>query len=449
MQLRALAHRSSALSLEAQHAALTGHRVFTTRSQKPREHVEDPVEYLEDSDDEALPSLAEQAGLVGYLSECSDPDDEDVAAPLSPCSAWESEGDYPAHVRVFNRPMADVLRDADIWQQSRAAIVNTAASSAESQPSLPTKKRVRRGGKSTKSRKTWTLAQREAEKASVAYGARTALLRECRRLQRLEERSDSAASHAAKFVGEAEHYSSSFKLSGLISTGSPFVSSRRAPAGSSGYTSQVFRSGFCALGIEPTSRTSINFILRVARGPSPGCNEYVRTLVREHGFAYIPNTSVSQVFTDSKGVIYAVKPAQPSGDAWPQQVVYLLNLLRTLHAELKLSKPENINHQRGHFDRISWGTSHGGGRKHPTTITPDWKRNKQLLVDFFKDPIMQRTCRHIQNCLFTWLPDVALFYTEVQQELKDSGIDLQAVFGPGASEFNLPFVAHRERNSEV
>ncbi|EJD34291.1 hypothetical protein AURDEDRAFT_131246 [Auricularia subglabra TFB-10046 SS5] len=258
--------------------------------------------------------------------------------------------------------MADVLRDAEAWQQARAGVAgvaNTVASPAP-QPTAPSRKRVRRGGKSTKPRKTWTPAQREAEKASAAYGARTALVRECRRLQRIEERSEAAPAHAAKFIREAENYSSSFKLSGLISTGSPFVSSRRAPVGRGGHTSQV----------------------RLAA-------------VRDDRKLIL--LSFSQVFTDQDGVVYAVKPAQPSGDAWPQLMDYLFNLLRTLHSELKLSKPENINHARGIFERISWGTSHGGGRKRPTTITPDFERNKHLLIEFFKDPIVQRICRHVQS----------------------------------------------------
>ncbi|EJD42797.1 hypothetical protein AURDEDRAFT_126174 [Auricularia subglabra TFB-10046 SS5] len=345
MQLRALAHRSPALSLQDQHAALTRHRVFTTRAQRPREHVQQPVEYLTDSEDERLPSLAEQAGLVGYLSDCSEPDAEAPDSALSPCSNWESEEDYPLQFRVFTRPMAEVLREAETWRQSSGHATGSSPSPAAAQPTGPSKKKTRRAGKSTKSRKTWTPAQRDAEKASVAYGARTALLREGRRLQRLEERREAGPAHAAKFVGEAEHYSSSFKLSGLISTGSSFVSSRQAPAGRGGHTSQVFRSGFCTLGIAPTSRTSIRFMLRVARGPPLGCNDF------------------SQVFTDQDSLIYAVKPAQPSGDAWPALMKYLFNLLRTLHSELKLSKPENIKHARGEFERISWGTSHGGGRK--------------------------------------------------------------------------------------
>ncbi|EJD40805.1 hypothetical protein AURDEDRAFT_69735, partial [Auricularia subglabra TFB-10046 SS5] len=42
----------------------------------------------------------------------------------------------------------------------------------------------------------------------------------------------------------------------------------------------------------------------------------------------------------------------------------------------------------------------------------------------------------------TWLPEVARFYMDVQRDLKENGIDLQAVFGPGAATFNLPFAAH-------
>ncbi|EJD33962.1 hypothetical protein AURDEDRAFT_43352, partial [Auricularia subglabra TFB-10046 SS5] len=46
------------------------------------------------------------------------------------------------------------------------------------------------------------------------------------------------------------------------------------------------------------------------------------------------------------------------------------------------------------------------------------------------------------DCVFTWFPDVAAFYKDVEKELKDNGIDLQSVFGPGAAAFNLPFAAH-------
>ena len=116
MQLRALAHRSAALSLRDQHAAMTEHRVFTTRSQRPREHVDDPVEYLTDSDDERMPSLAEEACLVGDLSDCTDLEDggmyscltvrcispfpAGLSSPLSPCSPWDSEGACCAIVRT-------------------------------------------------------------------------------------------------------------------------------------------------------------------------------------------------------------------------------------------------------------------------------------------------------------------------------------------------------------
>ncbi|EJD42394.1 hypothetical protein AURDEDRAFT_126437 [Auricularia subglabra TFB-10046 SS5] len=241
MQHRLIAHRSPSLSLQEQYAAVTQHRVFTTRSQKPRENVEDPVEYLSESDDERLPSLAERAGLEGDLSDY----------------------EYPVHLRVFTRPMAEVLKDAEQWDRNR----RQSASSASAIPVVHSKK-TRRAGKWNKSRSSWTPAQREAEKASASYAARTAAVREARREERLNNRRNIAPPHAKQLVSDAQQYSSSFKLTDLASSGS-------------------------VIGVPTTSRASINFALRQAMGPPPGCNEYVRNLVRREGFTYVPNARYS------------------------------------------------------------------------------------------------------------------------------------------------------------
>ena len=42
---------------------------------------------------------------------------------------------------------------------------------------------------------------------------------------------------------------------------------------------------------------------------------------------------------------------------------YLVKRMERLRSELSLSAEENINHARGDFDRMSCGSSHGGGRK--------------------------------------------------------------------------------------
>ena len=72
--------------------------------------------------------------------------------------------------------------------------------------------------------------------------------------------------------------------------------------------------------------------------------------------------SCAQVFTDARGVIYAVKPPQPLGDDWQLKVKYLSRKLQELHEELSLVAKENVDHSRGNFDRFSCGTAHGGGR---------------------------------------------------------------------------------------
>lgn len=77
MRLRALVHRHATVSLKQQGAELKYRSGYTTKPQKPREHVEDPVEYYSDSDSEELPpTVARLAGLEGELSDVSEPSDD-------------------------------------------------------------------------------------------------------------------------------------------------------------------------------------------------------------------------------------------------------------------------------------------------------------------------------------------------------------------------------------
>ncbi|EJD33961.1 hypothetical protein AURDEDRAFT_131414 [Auricularia subglabra TFB-10046 SS5] len=422
MQLRALAHRCGTLTLRRQMDAVSGGRVFTTLGVKPRADVHDAVELIDDAEgDESLPAMiadaaAQAAKLVGELSDCSDAEDVGEsaavdAAPLSPCSAWDSEGEavvahrrvyaaeliaeeYPLEVRVLSRPLSQVLQDAEAWERARQL-------QPPSPPAHSAKKKVRRGGKAKKARARWTEAQHKAEKDSAAYANRIALVRAARQTKRLDERRDAAPPDAAKHIDGADQYSSSFTLTGVATNRSPFVATRLAPAGRSGTTSPVYRSGFSRVGIAPTSRSSMRWLLRQALGPPEGCNEYVRDLVKKNGFTYVPTASCAQVFTDADGVIYAVKVPQPVGDAWPETVQYFTNYMHKLREELKLSHSANTNHSRGDFLRMTWGTSHGGGRKHPAAIAPDWNRNEETLVAFFKDATVQRVCRHLQSTCCT------------------------------------------------
>ncbi|EJD34196.1 hypothetical protein AURDEDRAFT_131297 [Auricularia subglabra TFB-10046 SS5] len=433
MQLRALAHRCGSLTLRRQMDDVSGGRVFTTLAVKPRANVHDPLEYIDDVEDvETLPAIAADdaaraAKLVGDLSDCSDAEgDESSAAcnepPLSPCSDWDSEGghivprsseyaaeisleEYPLEVRVLSRSLSQVLQDAEAWEQARQH-------RPPAPPEHPVKKKVRRGGKAKKSRARWTDAQHKAEKDSVAYANRIALVRAARQTKRLDERRYCAPPDAAKHIDGADQYSSSFTVAGVATNRSPFVGTRLAPAGRSGHTSPVYRGGFSRVGIAPTSRSGMRWLLRQAQGPPEGCNAYVVDLVKKDGFTYVPNASCAQVFTDADGVIYAVKVPQPVGDAWPETVNYFTSYMHKLRTELKLSHSANTNHLRGDFLRMTWGTSHGGGRKvrarnsaapvvdryqHPATIAPDWTRNKESLVAFFSDATVQRVCRHLQS----------------------------------------------------
>ncbi|EJD35685.1 hypothetical protein AURDEDRAFT_130489 [Auricularia subglabra TFB-10046 SS5] len=345
---------------------VSGGRVFTTLGVKPHHGVHDATEYAdaEDDDGESLPAVndngdgnaARKAKLVGDLSDCSDLELEGEAAAtdmpaMSPCSAWDSEEEYPLETRVLSRPLSQVLQDAEAWQRER--------DQGPPQPRAEqgNKKARRRGGKSKKARAHWTEAQRLAEKNSIAYANRTALVRAARQTKRLDERRHTAPSGALKHVDGSDQYASSFTVAG----------------------------GHLAV--------------QQALGPPEECNEYVRELVKRDGFTYVPNASCAQVFTDADGVIYAVKVPQPTGDDWPETVRYFTECMHKLRTTLKLSHKANVNHLRGDFVHMTWGTSHGGGRKHPTTIAPDWLRNKDELVAFFADPKIQRVCRHMQSTL--------------------------------------------------
>ncbi|EJD44717.1 hypothetical protein AURDEDRAFT_125048 [Auricularia subglabra TFB-10046 SS5] len=394
-KLRALMHRSTSLSLRRQMANVSGGRVFTTQGIEPRVNVDDPVELEDDEEDEEPPVApakdpAREARLTGDLSDCSEPEDEpedepeeasEPPTPLSPCSAWESEGtappaalrwgrkangvlpdEYPLQDRVLSHPLAQVLQDAQAWRDAREQ-----RAQADAPPSLPAKvtakKKVRRGGRVSKSRTHWTEAQRQAEKGSVAYANRTASVRAMRQNQRLVERHDAAPPVAEKHVDDAQQYASSFKLATAASNRSPFVAARLAPAGASGTTSPVYRAGFSRVGISPASKSNARWVLRQALGPPAGCDAYVCDLVKSRGFTYVPNASCAQVFTDEDGLIYAVKVAQPSGEQWDATVKYFAAYLHKLRDELRLSHAANVNHLRGDFVRMTWGTSHGGGRK--------------------------------------------------------------------------------------
>ncbi|EJD41153.1 hypothetical protein AURDEDRAFT_127233 [Auricularia subglabra TFB-10046 SS5] len=398
MQLRALAHRSKTLSLRRQMDDVSGSRVFTTLATKARENVGDAVELDNgDEEDEALPAIVEQdtvreARLSGELSDCTEPDDHGptAASPLwsaaSPCSEWSSEGkdkpclprrradgaaeEYPMEVRVLSRPLSQVLRDAEEWQRAKASSPSEPASPPAA--ALP-KKKTRRGGRANKPRAKWTEAQRRAEKESVAYANRTALLRAMRQNERLLERRDAPPPVSGKHLANAEQYSSSFKVADVGSNRSPFVAARLAPRGKSGTTSPVYRNGFSRVGISAASRTNIRWVLRQALGPPEGCNDYVLNLVKNQGFTYVPSSSYAQVFTDKDGLIYAVKVPQPAGDQWPGTVKYFTEYLHKLRADLKISHAANTNHARGDFVRITWGTSHGGGRKVRTLPRPRTK----------------------------------------------------------------------------
>ncbi|EJD33141.1 hypothetical protein AURDEDRAFT_131840 [Auricularia subglabra TFB-10046 SS5] len=372
MQLRALAHRSAALSLRRQMDVVSGGRVFTTLGVMPRATVGEQVQYVDDGDDdETLPSLtahdaAREAGLVGELSDCTDDEgdcassDRDLLVP-SPCSAWDSEDEYPLEVRVLSRPLSQVLQDAAAWQAQRLEMDQAAPTAVPS--AQGSKKKMRRGGKAKKSRAGWTETQRQAEKNSPAYANRIALVRAARQTKRLDERREAAPPNAAKHVDTADQYTSSFTVTGVASNRSPFVATRLAPAGRSGTTSPIYRGGFSRIGIAPTSRSGMRWLLRQALGPDEACNSYVRDLVKNHGYTYVPNANCAQVFTDADGVIYAVKVPQPAGEAWPEAVQHFTDYMLKLHSSLKLSHKANTNHARGDFVRMTWGTSHGGGRK--------------------------------------------------------------------------------------
>ncbi|EJD34048.1 hypothetical protein AURDEDRAFT_131368 [Auricularia subglabra TFB-10046 SS5] len=355
MQLRALAHRSASLSLRRQMDAVSGGRVFTTLGVVPRTSIAEQVQFLNDEDDdEGLPDLAahdvaREARLVGELSDCSAAEsDGELDAlglpPASPCSAWDSEDEYPLDVRVLSRPLSQVLEDAASWQVQRAQV--TPAALPSSPPPLQAKKKGRRGGKAKKPRSHWSETQRQAEKTSAAYTNRVALVRAARQTKRLDERREAAPPGAAKHVEEADQYTSSFTLTGVASNRSPQV----------GQTSPVYREGFSRIGIAPTSRSGMRWLLRQALGPSEACNSYVCDLVKNHGYTYVPNASCAQVFTDADGVVYAVKVPQPSGDEWPQAVQYFAERMRKLHESLKLSHAANTNHARGNFVRMTCST---------------------------------------------------------------------------------------------
>ncbi|EJD32641.1 hypothetical protein AURDEDRAFT_132059 [Auricularia subglabra TFB-10046 SS5] len=310
MQLRALAHRSTALSLRRQMNDVSGGRVFTTVGTKPRNNVGDAVEPDEDDEEgEDLPAVvaeqaaAREAGLVGELSDCTEAEDSSEApsrpsTPASPCSAWDSEEDYPMDVRVLARPLQQVLQDAEEWRKGQAASTppTSLSDSPASAPAQATsggkgKKKMRRGGRASKTRSSWSEAQRKAEKNSAAYANRTALLRAMRQNERLLERHDAAPPIAGKHLDGAQQYASSFKVAGVATNRSPFVAARLAPAGRSGTTSPVYREGFSRVGISPASRSNIRWVLRQALGPPEGCNEYTRNLVKNAGFTYVPNAT--------------------------------------------------------------------------------------------------------------------------------------------------------------
>lgn len=72
---------------------------------------------------------------------------------------------------------------------------------------------------------------------------------------------------------------------------SEFVAPREAKGGQGGATSEVYRGGFWRQGLASQSSAGVAFMRRQRQGPSLHCNVYVRKLVAEQGFLYVPNES--------------------------------------------------------------------------------------------------------------------------------------------------------------
>lgn len=71
MNLQPLEHRAEHLVLEEHIELVLSRSKFTTKSQRNREHADDPVEYLTDNDDEDLPAVIDgnddEGALAAYL----------------------------------------------------------------------------------------------------------------------------------------------------------------------------------------------------------------------------------------------------------------------------------------------------------------------------------------------------------------------------------------------
>lgn len=185
-----------------------------------------------------------------------------------------------------------------------------------------------------------------------------------------------------KIVASACRYKSTFGMKSLAHGDSAFVAPRQAKADQGGVTTPVYTSGFYRSGIAAKSRAARRYALLHVIGPRPGCNTYVRKLVQEQKYTYVPNMpgcvvrrpsvpsrsnsddlrSYAQVFTDAEEVIYGVKPPQPPDAKWPEHMDYLYKKLQELRKALDISADENCRHGRGAFKRFTCGTSHGGGQ---------------------------------------------------------------------------------------
>ncbi|EJD36431.1 hypothetical protein AURDEDRAFT_130047 [Auricularia subglabra TFB-10046 SS5] len=239
MQLRALAHRAAGFSLERQRAAVD--KGLRTRAVRPRERVDDPVEFLDDDDDDdrALPQLL-SVQLSGDLSDLSEEDDDAAQAPRPrPAAPFPASSFAPADQprgrglaaaaelalprllsAQLSGELSDLSEDDDAAQTARprpASPSTSAAAPAEkpqsrsegapavqpratassppgaaaaphstrrlqdeaaeaprpaedalmpqgTEPEMQPRKKVRRGGRSTKPRREWTAQQRAPRK---------------------------------------------------------------------------------------------------------------------------------------------------------------------------------------------------------------------------------------------------------------------------------------------